>query len=90
MIGLYKGHVFKGTNRMWSEHRIESLGKWDGTDEDFLKTYHFDFPNEKLQIYLHKYKPLSRQFRSNIDQYMKKDPYFIELDREEKLNDLLS
>jgi hypothetical protein len=90
MIGLYKGHVFQGTNRMWQETRIVHLGKWDGTDEMFLTTYHYDFPNEKLQIYLHKYKPLSRQFRSNIEQYMKLDPYFIELNREEKLKDLLS
>ena len=75
---------------MWSEHRVEFLGKWDGGDEDFLKSYHFEFPNEKLQIYLHKYKPLSRQFRSNIDQYMKRDPYFIQLIREENIDNLLS
>ena len=90
MIGLYKGHVFQGTNKMWSEYRVKSLGRWDESDEDFLKTFHKLYPNEKLQIYLHKYKPLYRQFRANIDQYMKKDPYFIQLDREEKLNNLLS
>lgn len=90
MIGLYKGHVFQGSNRMWNAGRTVCLGKWEGTDEEFLKVYHYDFPNEKLQIYLHKYKPLSRQFRANIEEYMKKDPYFIELNREEKLNNLLS
>ena len=90
MIGLYRGHVFQGTNRIWEETRIVYLGKWEGTDEMFFSTYHSDFPNEKLQIHLHKYKPLSRQFRANIEQYMKKDPYFIELNREEKLKDLLS
>jgi hypothetical protein len=90
MIGLYKGHVFQGSNKMWQEYRIVHLGKWDGSDEVFFTTYHHEFPNERLQIYLHKYKPLSRTFKANIDQYMKKDPYFIELNREEKLNDLLS
>lgn len=90
MIGLYRGHVFKGTSRMWSENRIEYLGKWDGSNEVFFKTYHNEFPNEKLQIYLHKYKPLSRTFKSNIEQYMKKDPYFIQLIREEQINNLLS
>ena len=90
MIGLYRGHVFQGTNKMWSEYRVKSLGKWDESDEEFLKTFHKLYPNEKLQIYLHKYKPLSRQFKNNIEEFMKKDPYFIQLIREEKLNNLLS
>ena len=90
MIGLYRGHVFKGTSRMWSENQIEYLGKWDGSYEFFFTTYHYKFPNEKLQIYLHKYKPLSRTFKANIEQYMKKDPYFIQLIREEQINNLLS
>jgi hypothetical protein len=90
MIGLYKGHVFQGNNRMWSETRIVHFGKWEGSDEDFFMTYHKDFPNEKLQIYLHKYKPLSRQFKANIEQYMKQDSYFIQINRDERLNNLLS
>jgi len=90
MIGLYKGHVFQGTNKMWSEYRVKSLGRWDESDEEFLKTFHKLYPNEKLQIYLHKYKPLSRQFRSNIEIFMKEDPYFIQLNRDEQIKNLLS
>lgn len=90
MIGLYRGHVFQGSNRMWNQVRTVYLGKWEGTDEEFLKTYHLDFPNEKLQIYLHKYKPLSRQFKANIEDYMRQDPYFIQINRSERLDNLLS
>jgi len=89
MIGLYKGHIFQGNNRMWTSHVVKFLGKWDGSDEVFLTTYHFKYPNEKIQIYLHKHKPLSRQFRSNIEQYMKTDPWFIQINRNEKLDNLL-
>lgn len=90
MIGLYKGHVFQGTNKMWSENRVKSLGKWNQSDEEFLKTFHKLYPNEKLQIYLHKYKPLSRQFRSNIEAFMKEDSYFIQLNRDEQIKNLLT
>jgi hypothetical protein len=90
MIGLYKGHVFQGNNRMWTSHIVKHLGEWDGSDEVFLTTYHLKFPNEKLQIYLHKYKPLSRQFKSNIETFMENDPYFIQIKRQEILNNLLS
>lgn len=90
MIGLYKGHVFQGTNKMWSDYKVNFLGKWEESNEVFLTTFHKLYPNEKLQIYLHKYKPLSRQFRINIEQFMRGDPYFIQLIREEKLKNLLS
>ena len=35
-MGLYKGHLFQGTYRMWQETRIFHLGKLDGTDEMFF------------------------------------------------------
>ena len=90
MIGLYGKHVFKGSTRMWSNTTVEYLGIWEGSEQEFLQTYHFKYPNERLQIYKHKYKPLSRALREKIDVFIKTDPWFIQQNRNEKLDDLLS
>lgn len=75
---------------MWSSETVEFLGLWEGSEDEFLKTYHFKYPNERLQIYKHKYKPLSRALRERIERHMKADPWFIQNSRNEKLDDLLS
>jgi hypothetical protein len=90
MIGLYGKYIFKGSTRMWHGKPIEFLGQWEGSEQEFLTTYHYDFPNEKLQIFRHKYKPLSRELRIQIEEYMRTDPWFIQISRDEKLDDLLS
>jgi hypothetical protein len=90
MIGLYGKYVFKGSTRMWSNTTVEYLGIWEGSEQEFLQTYHFKYPNERLQIYKHKYKPLSRALREKIDVFIKTDPWFIQQNRNEKLDDLLS
>ena len=90
MIGLYGKYVFMGSNKMWHRHKLEYLGVWEGSDQEFLQTYHFKYPNERLQIYRHKYKPLSRDLRGQIENYMTTDPWFIQQNRNEKLDDLLS
>ena len=90
MIGLYKKYVFKGSTRMWSSEIVEYLGVWEGSEQEFLQTYHLKYPNEKLQIYKHKYKPLSRALRERIERFMKTDPWFIQINRNEKLDNLLS
>ena len=90
MIGLYDKYIFKGSTRMWSDTTVEFLGVWEGSEDEFLKTYHFKYPNERLQIYKHKYKPLSRSLRERIERHMKADPWFIQNTRNEKLDDLLS
>jgi hypothetical protein len=69
---------------------VEFLGLWEGSEDEFLKTYHFKYPNERLQIYKHKYKPLSRALRERIERHMKADPWFIQNNRNEKLDNLLS
>ena len=90
MIGLYDKYVFKGSKKMWSNFKLEYLGVWEGSEKEFLQTYHFKYPNERLQIYKHKYKPLSRDLRGQIENYMKTDPWFIQQNRIEKLDNLLS
>jgi hypothetical protein len=90
MIGLYEKYVFKGSTRMWSSEIVEYLGIWEGSEQEFLQTYHLKYPNEKLQIYRHKYKPLSRALRERIERFMTTDPLFIQINRNEKLDDLLS
>lgn len=90
MIGLYDKYIFKGSTRMWSNEIVEFLGIWEGSEDEFLKTYHFKYPNERLQIYKHKYKPLSRALRERIERHMKADPWFIQNTRNEKLDNLLS
>jgi hypothetical protein len=90
MISLYGKYVFKGSKKFWHNGRVEYLGVWEDSEEEFLKTYHFKYPNEQLQIYRHKYKPLSRDMRGQIENYMRTDPFFIQQKREEKLDDLLS
>jgi len=90
MIGLYDKYIFKGSTRMWSNTTVEFLGIWEGSEDEFLKTYHFKYPNERLQIYKHKYKPLSRALRERVESYMRTDPWFIQINRNEKLDDLLS
>lgn len=90
MVCLYGKYIFKGISRMWSNHKLEYLGEWEGSEDEFFKQYHFKFPNEKLQIYKHKYKPLNRELRLRIEEYMRTDPYFIQINRSEKLDDLLS
>lgn len=90
MVCLYGKYIFKGSSRMWHNHKIEFLGEWIGSEDDFFKTYHLKYPNEKLQIYKHKYKPLSRELRLRIEDYMKNDLYFIRINRNEKLDDLLT
>ena len=90
MIGLYEKYIFKGSTRMWSSETVEYLGVWGGSEQEFLQTYHFKYPNEKLQIYRHKYKPLSRALRERIERFMTTDPWFIQINRNEKLDDLLS
>jgi hypothetical protein len=89
MIGLYKGFIFKGQNKFWTFHIVDFLGEWEDTDEEFLKTYHKLYPNEKLQIYLNKFRPLSRKFKVSIEKYIEIDPYFIKLKRDEILKGLL-
>lgn len=90
MVCLYGKYIFKGSARMWHSHKLEYLGVWEDSEEEFLKIYHFKYPSEKLQIYKHKYKPLSRELRLRIEEYIKTDPYFIQITRSEKLDDLLS
>ena len=90
MIGLYKKYVFKGSTRMWSSEIVEYLGVWEGSEQEFLQTYHLKYPNEKLQIYKHKHKPLSRALRERIERFMTTDPWFIQQNRNEKLDNLLS
>jgi hypothetical protein len=90
MIGLYDKYIFKGSTRMWSNTTVEFLGIWEGSEDEFLKTYHFKYPNERLQIYKHKYKPLSRALRERVESYMRTDPWFIQQNRNEKLDNLLS
>ena len=90
MIGLYGKHVFKGSKKFWHNNRVEYLGIWEDSHEEFLKTYHFKYPNEQLQIFRHKYKPLSRDLRGQIESYIKTDPFFIQINREDKLDNLLS
>jgi len=90
MIGLYEKYVFKGSTRMWSNTTVEYLGIWEGSEQEFLQTYHLKYPNERLQIYRHKYKPLSRALRERIERFMTTDPWFIQINRNEKLDDLLS
>jgi hypothetical protein len=90
MIGLYGKYIFKGSTRMWHGKAVEFLGEWESSEQDFLKTYHYDFPNEKLQIFRHKYKPLSKELRRQIEEFMRTDPWFIQIIREEKLDNLLS
>jgi len=90
MIGLYGKYIFKGSVKIWSNEKIEFLGVWESSVQEFLKTYHFIYPNEKLQIYKHKYKPLSRFMKQNIVNFMKNDPWFIQNIRQEKLKNLLS
>jgi len=41
MIGLYDKYIFKGSTRMWSNTTVEFLGIWEGSEDEFLKTYHF-------------------------------------------------
>lgn len=90
MVCLYEKYIFKGSTRMWSNTTVEFLGVWEGSEQEFLKTYHLKYPNERLQIYKHKYKPLSRALRERVETYMKIDPWFIQNSRNEKLDDLLS
>ena len=90
MIGLYGKYVFMGSTRMWSNTTVEFLGVWEGSEDEFLKAYHFKYPNERLQIYKHKYKPLSRALRERVESYMRTDPWFIQNSRNEKLDNLLS
>jgi len=89
MVALYDKWIFKGKKRFWGDRTLEFLGEWEGTEKEFLETYHKLYPNEKLEIYKHKYKPLSRDLRGQIELYMITDPVFIQLNREEKLNNLL-
>jgi len=90
MIALYDGWVFKGTNRMWHNRKLEFLGPWDGSEEEFFKTYHKEFPNEKLAVFKHKFKPVSKELRSQIENYMKSEPFFIELNRDKRIDELFS
>ena len=90
MVCLYDKYIFKGTSRMWHNTKLEYLGTWEDSEEEFLKVYHLKYPSEKLQIFRHKFKPLSRELRGQIEQYMETDPYFIQISRNEKLDDLLS
>ena len=90
MVCLYEKYIFKGSTRMWSNTTVEFLGVWEGSEQEFLKTYHFKYPNERLQIYKHKYKPLSRVLRERVESYMRTDPWFIQNSRNEKLDNLLS
>jgi hypothetical protein len=89
MVALYERWVFKGINRMWRENKLEFLGEWLGSEQEFFEVYHKKYPNERLQIYKHKFKPLSRDLRLQIEDFMTKDPYFVQLNRDEKLNSLL-
>ena len=55
-----------------------SKRNWGTSEKEFLQTYHFKYPNERLQIFRDKYKPLSRDLRGQIESYMKNDPFFID------------
>ncbi len=90
MIGLYDGWVFQGSNRMWHNKTLEFLGPWEGSVEDFFKTYHKEYPNERLGVFKHKFKPLSKELRFQIEKYMKEDPFFVQLNRDERIDKLLS
>jgi len=90
MVALYDRWVFKGINRMWRENKLEFLGEWLGSEQEFFEHYHKLFPNEKLQIFKHKSKPLSNDLRLQIESFMKTDTFFIELNRNEKIDNLLS
>lgn len=75
---------------MWHNKKVEFFGEWESSEEDFFKTYHSDFPNEKLGIFKHKYRPITRDLRLQIEEYMKTDPWFIQVNRDKNLDNLLS
>lgn len=90
IVGLYERWIFRGSRRLWHGTKVEYLGSWEGSHKDFLHTFHLLYPNDEIQIYLHRYKPLSRELKVRILEFMKTDLEFLSERRNETLNNLLS
>ena len=91
MIGLYDKYIFKANSqKMGTRFSIEFVDVWNGTHDDFIAKYHKLYPNDQIHIFRHPKKAMSGVFRHSIEVWMKTSPEFKQLQRDSKIDELLS